>query len=206
MKCGPRSGQTLRLEHPTLRGRHVVLEPLRPEHAQELWPAADEPDLWAYMLYPVRSVADLRAWIQERTAQPETALAFLQRDAHTGQAFGSTSLFDIDLRHRRMEIGHTWIGRSHRRTAANTEAKLLLLRHAFEVLGANRVQLKTDARNARSRAAILRIGAKFEGILRSHMLLHDGHRRDTAMHSVLREEWPAVQLRLEALLDARQRA
>jgi RimJ/RimL family protein N-acetyltransferase len=184
----------------TLTGTHVVLEPLRLEHAQELWSAANEPELWKYMLYRIESVDDLRAWIRDRVADPKTALPFLQRDAKTGQAFGSSSLFDIDLQHIRMEIGHTWVGRTHRRTAANTESKLLLLRHGFEGLDANRIQLKTDARNERSRQAILRIGAQFEGILRSHMVLLDGHRRDTAMHSIVREEWPQVRGRLEAML------
>jgi RimJ/RimL family protein N-acetyltransferase len=178
LKGDARVAAPLPLNPTTLVGRHVRLEPLRMEHADELWAAADEPPMWAYMLYRVETVAK------------------------TGQAFGSSSIFDIDLRHRRMEIGHTWIGRTHRRTAANTEAKFLLLRHGFETLGANRIQLKTDARNERSRKAILRIGAQFEGILRSHMVLLDGHRRDTAMHSIIREEWPMVRRRLEALLAA----
>jgi N-acetyltransferase len=202
LKGDARVAAPLPLNPTTLVGRHVRLEPLRMEHADELWAAADEPPMWAYMLYRVETVDDLRAWIKDRIQDPTTSLPFLQRDAKTGQAFGSSSIFDIDLRHRRMEIGHTWIGRTHRRTAANTEAKFLLLRHGFETLGANRIQLKTDARNERSRKAILRIGAQFEGILRSHMVLLDGHRRDTAMHSIIREEWPMVRRRLEALLAA----
>lgn len=187
----------------TLRGRHVVLEPLRPEHAEELWPAAAERDVWTYMGSDVRTVDDLRAWIGKRQAATVSglgALPFLQRDALTGQAFGSSSLFDIDVANRKLEIGHTWVGRSHRRTAANTEAKRLLLAHAFETMGCVRVQLKCDARNARSRAAIERIGAKPEGVLRHWMILADGHRRDTAFFSILEAEWPAVRTRLDALL------
>lgn len=190
----------------TLRGRHVLLEPLRPEHAEDLWPAAAEPGIWPYMGADgmgVRSVADLGTWIERRVAgEPSRmpALPFLQRDARTGQAFGSSSMFDIDPANRKLEIGHTWIGTSHRRTAANTEAKRLLLAHAFDTLGAVRVQFKADARNLRSRAALERIGAKPEGVLRHWILLPDGHRRDTAFFSVLESEWPAVRGRLDALL------
>jgi RimJ/RimL family protein N-acetyltransferase len=187
----------------TLRGRHVVLEPLRPEHAEELWPAASERDLWRYMGVDVASVDDLRSWIAKRQHAMVPglhALPFLQRDARTGQAFGSTSLFDIDVANRKMEVGHTWLGASHRRTAANTEAKRLVLAHAFEGLGAVRVQLKCDARNARSRAAIERVGAKPEGVLRHWLILPDGHRRDTAFFSILEAEWPAVRDRLDAML------
>lgn len=187
----------------TLRGRHVVLEPLRLEHADELWPAANEPDLWRYMGFDIRSKADLRGWVERRLKPnlPGTGnLPFLQRDVGTGQAFGSTSLFDIDQPNRKMEVGHTWLGASHRRTVANTEAKRLILAHAFEGLGAIRVQLKCDARNARSQAAILRIGAKPEGVQRSWMILPDGHRRDTAFFSILDSEWPAVKAGLDARL------
>jgi RimJ/RimL family protein N-acetyltransferase len=193
----------------TLRGRHVLLQPLRPEHAQELWPAASEREVWTYMGFDVRTVDDLRTWATKRQQPmiPGTqALPFLQRDAATGQAFGSTSLFDIDVANRKMEIGHTWVGRSHRRTAANTEAKRLLLAHAFDTLGAVRVQLKCDARNQRSRAAIERIGARPEGILRHWLILADGHRRDTAFYSILEAEWPGVRDRLDGMLQGATRA
>jgi RimJ/RimL family protein N-acetyltransferase len=102
--------------------------------------------------------------------------------------------------HRRVEIGHTWLAKSAWRTPINTEAKFLLLRHAFETLACNRVQLKTDSRNLRSQAAIERIGAKREGVLRSHMVLPDGHVRDTVMFSILGAEWPAVKARLEQMM------
>lgn len=192
------------LTPPVLRGRHVVLEPLRLEHVDELWPAADEPDLWLYMGFgPVRSRDDLWRWV-ERRLQPSPAglgnIPLLQRDARTGQAFGSTSLFDVDVANRKLEVGHTWVGRSHRRTAANTEAKRLVLGHAFERMGCVRVQLKCDARNLRSAAAIQRIGAKPEGVLRHWMILPDGFRRDTAFFSILEAEWPGVRDRLDGLL------
>lgn len=186
----------------TLRGRHVVLEPLRLEHAEELWEQAAERELWAYMTFDVASIEDLRRWVALRVAagQAGTALPFLQRDARTGQAFGSTSLFDIDPAHRRMELGHTWVGRGHRRTAANTEAKRLLLGHAFDVLGAVRVQLKCDERNVRSAQAIERIGAVREGVWRNQMILADGHRRNAVVFSILDTEWPKVRGRLDQML------
>lgn len=190
----------------TLRGRHVVLEPLRPEHAEELWPAASERDVWRYMGFDVASPGDLREWIARRqhaTVPGLHALPFLQRDARTGQAFGATSLFDVDAANRKLEVGHTWLAASHRRTPANTEAKRLVLGHAFEAMGAVRVQLKCDARNLRSAAAIRRIGATPEGVLRHWLILPDGHRRDTAFFSILEAEWPGVRDRLDALLAAR---
>ncbi|MEA3203860.1 MAG: N-acetyltransferase [Thermoplasmata archaeon] len=186
----------------TLRGRHVVLEPLRLEQAPELWPAADEPDLWRYMLFDVATPADLERWMAARLAPAREgkALPFLLRDARTGQAFGSSSLFDIDVDRRSLEVGHTWVGASHRRTAANTEAKRLLLAHAFETMGAQRVQLRCDERNLRSAAAIARIGGVREGVIRSMVVLPDGHRRNAVVFSILDSEWPAVRARLDAML------
>jgi RimJ/RimL family protein N-acetyltransferase len=186
----------------TLRGRRVLLEPLRQEHARELWPAADEPGLWRYMLFDVASIADLERWVAARLepAAQGKALPFLLRDARTGQAFGSSSLFDIDAARRSLEMGHTWIGASHRRTAANTEAKRLLLAHAFETMGAQRVQLRCDERNQRSAAAITRIGGVREGVIRSMLILPDGHRRNAILFSILDSEWPAVRARLDAML------
>jgi len=186
----------------TLRGRHVVLEPLRVEHVRELWEAASEPEVWTYMGYVVDAPRDLERWVRDRLAAVAagTALAFVQRDAATGTAFGSTSLFDIERRHRRMEIGHTWIGRTHRRTAVNTEAKFMLLQHAFELLDASRVQLKTDAENLRSQAAIERIGATREGVLRAWTIDERGKVRDRVFFSILAAEWPDRKARLEAML------
>lgn len=179
-----------------------MLEPLHVAHASELWPAAREREIWAFMSARVESVEDLAEWIAARAAERSagTALPFLLRDARTREAFGSSSLFDVSLPHKRMEIGHTWIGASHRRTAANTEAKLLLFTHAFDALRANRVQLKTDARNVRSQRAIERLGAVKEGVLRQHVVMPDGYLRDSVMYSVIRPEWPAVRARLLGFL------
>jgi RimJ/RimL family protein N-acetyltransferase len=204
VQVAPRPRPRVQVHPVTLRGRHVVLEPLRPEHAQELWPAASERDLWKYMLFDVAAPADLGRWVAARLAPAREgrALPFLLRDARTGQAVGSTSLFDIDAEHRSLEVGHTWVGASHRRTAANTEAKRLLLAHAFEAMGAQRIQLKCDERNARSAAAIARIGGVREGVIRSLLILPDGHRRNAILFSILDREWPAVRARLDALLAA----
>jgi len=185
-----------------LEGKHVRLEPLRREHVDELWPAASERDIWRYMGLRVESPPDLSRWVDARVKAGEsgTAIPFVHRDAATGAAFGSTSLFDIDLPNKRMEIGHTWLGASHRRTAANTESKLLMFAHAFDALGAERVQLKTDVENLRSQAAIARLGAVREGILRRLVVYADGTSHDRVMFSVIRDEWPTVRARLESLL------
>ena len=120
--------------------------------------------------------------------------------APNGRVVGSTSYLNISRGDRGLEIGSTWLGRPWQRTGINTEAKYLLLRHAFEDLGAVRVQLKTDARNLQSQAAIERLGAVREGVLRKHMLVRDGHLRDSVMYSVTDDEWPAVKTRLEVLV------
>jgi RimJ/RimL family protein N-acetyltransferase len=119
-----------------------------------------------------------------------------------GQVIGSTRYGNVSLENHRVEIGWTWIGRAWQRSAVNTEAKYLMLRHAFETLGCKRVELKTDALNERSRNAILRIGAKQEGIFRRHLLTDTGRMRDTVYFSILDDEWPAVRARLEARLAA----
>ncbi len=190
---------------PILAGKHVRLEPLLEAHAGELWAAADEDDIWTWMPPRPADEGALRDWIRARRAglADGTWIPFLQRDPETGQAFGSTSMFDIDLVNRSLEIGFTWIGRTHRRTGANTEAKRLLLSYAFETMGMNRVQLKTDARNVRSQRAMARIGATREGVLRAHRVLPDGFVRDSAVFSVVRGEWDAVKSHQARLLKPR---
>lgn len=190
---------------PHLVGPHARLEPLQPEHAEALWDAASDRDVWTYMMAKVESPTDLRRWIEARLepVAKHSAQAFLIRDA-AGTACGSTSLFDITP-HKTMEVGHTWLGAAWRRTAVNTQAKRLILGHAFETLHAIRVQLKCDERNARSRAAILRLGATFEGILRHQTTLPDGHKRNGAIYSIIDTEWPGVrQLLDDAVDDARR--
>lgn len=186
-----------------LTGKHVRLEPLRLTHVDDLTVAGDEPEIWRYLpCPPARSREQMCAWIDARLEQERqaTGFAFAVIDLRTGRVVGSTSFLEIAGRDHRLEIGGTWLGRSARRTAINTEAKFLLLRHAFETLQASRVQLKTDGRNLRSQAAIERIGAVKEGVLRAHMILPDGFVRDTVMYSIIAAEWPDVKRRLERML------
>ena len=188
-----------------LSGRAVRLEPLEPRHARDLFEAGRDSDLWAYLPRPApETPSDMSDWIEEALAAQERGeeVPFALVDPASGRAIGSTRIGDIRRPHRGIEIGYTWIGRDHQRTAVNTEAKLLLLSHAFDDLGAVRVQLKTHRRNVTSQRAIARIGAVREGVLRRHMCVWDGHVRDTVMYSVVSEDWPAVRRRLETLLES----
>ena len=186
-----------------LVGAHVRLEPLAPAHAADLFVAGSEPSIWSYLPRPaLRSEDDARAWIEEARAALAAGeqVPFAIVDTHGGRAIGSTRYLDVRREHRGLEIGWTWIATAHQRSAVNTEAKRLLFTHAFDELGALRVQLKTDARNLRSQRAIERLGAVREGVLRSHVFAGDGVLRDTVMYSVLAGEWPAVRARLDRAL------
>jgi N-acetyltransferase len=186
-----------------LTGRVVRLEPLELGHLDDLAGVCGEPEIWKYFAGPpALTREELRGWIGAKQEQQSkgTSLSFAVVSLIDGRAVGSTSYLDLCPADQRLEIGSTWLGRPARRTAVNTECKYLLLRHAFEILGANRVQLKTDARNLRSQAAIERIGARREGVLRSHMVMHDGFLRDTVMYSIVAPEWPEVKSRLEQML------
>jgi RimJ/RimL family protein N-acetyltransferase len=184
------------LDPVVLAGRYVRLEPLTADHADALWAVARDPELWRWTLAPVRSRADFDLYI--RTALDAqaagTALPFVI--VAGSEVAGSTRFANLDVANRRVEIGWTFVGGPWQRTAVNTEAKGLLLRHAFETLGARRVEFKTDARNATSRAALARLGATEEGTLRQHMVRADGTSRDTVYFSVVAGEWPDVQARL----------
>ena len=185
----------------TLEGRQVRLEPLADVHMEGLMRHGDDDELWRYLTYARAHPADsVRAWSEAvRAAQAKgDGLAWAIVDAVSGEAVGGTTFLDVSLADKRLEIGNTWLGKAAWRTAINTEAKLLLLTHAFETLGCNRVQLKTDARNERSQVAIARLGAVREGVLRAHMVMPDGWLRDTVMFSILAAEWPAVRTRLKA--------
>ncbi len=187
----------------TLTGRVVRLEPLSEAHVPDLTIVGQDDAIWAYMPYaPVHSEADMRAWVLELLARQArgTDLPFAVVYLESGRAVGATRYMDIQPAHRGLEIGGTWYGRAFQRTAANTESKYLLLRHAFEHLGCIRVQLKTDLRNERSQRAIERLGARREGVLRHNMIMPDGHRRDSVYFSILAEEWPEVKARLEGML------
>ena len=186
----------------TLRGRHVVLEPLDERHAAGIFEAMRDEEVCRYLAWaPPATIDDTRALIreaQELTARGQ-ALAFAQVWSPSGTAIGSTRLLDIRLKDRQVEIGSTFLARGYWRTPANTEAKYLLLRHCFESAGCVRVALKTDGRNTRAQTAIERLGAVREGVLRKHMNVR-GYQRDTVYYSILDTEWPAVKAHLEARL------
>lgn len=182
----------------TLEGRFVRLEPLSELHRADLEAAAaQDPATFAYMGSSL-PLLGWEAWLREALEGPYVAWATV--DVAANAAVGSTRFGDISLADDRLEIGWTWIAPSHQRTAINTEAKLLQLTYAFEILGADRVALKTDARNERSQRAIERLGAVREGALRHHIRMPDGLRRDTVYYSILADEWPRVRARLEELL------
>ena len=187
----------------TLRGRIVRLEPLSLDHVPGLADVALDPAIWQWTIARPRSEADLRAWAETalRARDAGTELPFATIDVATDRPIGATRYMNIALEHRRLEIGWTWVAPRWQRTGANREAKLLMLTHAFEALGCRRVEFKTDSLNEPSRAALLGIGATFEGIFRNHMVMPDGRMRHSAYYSVIDDEWPAVKARLERLLD-----
>ncbi len=188
----------------TLQGRLVRLEPLALEHVPGLARIGLDPAIHRWTRLRPTGEDDLRAWVGTAlaTATSGEEVPFTIVRQATGEPIGSTRYMAIAPEHRRLEIGWTWLGLDHQRTGANREAKRLLLAHAFETLGANRVEFKTDSRNDKSRAALLGIGAQFEGIFRNHMLTPQGIRH-SAWYSVTVEDWPAVRDRLEAGLAAR---
>ena len=202
-----KKGRRLNLTPITLGGRHVRLEPLAQTHHAALCAVGLDPELWELIPYRVVTSEDMAAYIQTAVnAQAAgTALPFATVHAPSGQVIGSTRYLNIDRANRRAEIGSTWIARPWRRTAVNTEAKYLMLRHAFETLDCIRVELKTDALNLRSRNAILRIGAREEGTLRQHMVTWSGRLRDSVYFSILDSEWPAVKQDLERKLSGAAR-
>lgn len=185
-----------------LTGRRVRLEPISLDHVDDLAAAGADPSIWTLTIARPADRAGIEAWV--RTAMANAAagseLPFATVEIATEKAIGSTRFMSIVPDHRRLEVGWTWLGPAHQRSGANREAKLLQLTHAFEDLGANRVEFKTDARNEKSRNALLGIGATFEGIFRSHMIMPTGPLRDSAWYSVIATEWPAVKAHLQGLL------
>lgn len=181
-----------------LTGDRVRLEPLGLEHVDDLTLAGADPSIWALTVARPTDRAGIEAWVRTALANAAagTEMPFATIDLGTGRAVGSTRFMAIVPDHRRLEIGWTWLAPDRQRSGANREAKLLQLTHAFEELGANRVEFKTDARNEKSRNALLGIGASFEGIFRSHMIMPTGPLRDSAWYSVIAPEWPGVKARL----------
>jgi RimJ/RimL family protein N-acetyltransferase len=186
----------------TLEGQVVRLEPLSLAHLPDLVVAGDYEDLWRYTLDDNQGEANMRRYVETAVGEWRRGEAFPFAVVHRalGKAIGSTRFAAVSRPNRGVEIGWTWYAPAHQRSAVNTESKFLLLEYAFETLGCIRVELKTDARNARSRAAILRLGATEEGTLRSKVIMRDCYRRDTVYYSILDSEWPAVKERLKAFL------
>ena len=191
------------LEPVTLEGRIVRLEPLSRDHLDGLADVAFDPDLWRWTLAGPVDGAALEAWLDAAIANRAagTELPFATIEKASGRPIGSSRYLSIVPEHRRLEIGWTWVARDRQRSGVNREAKLLMLEHAFERIGCQRVEFKTHARNEQSRAALAGIGATFEGIFRKHMLGRDGQVRDSAYFSITDDEWPAVKARLRESVD-----
>ena len=185
-----------------LEGRHVRLEPLGLDHAEDLMAAAADPLVWRWLPDKVGSRLELDRWLEAALRAQATGaeFPFAVVDLRSGRAVGSTRYMDVSPGHRGVEVGWTWYATDAWGTAVNPEAKLLLLGHAFERWRAIRLYLKTDSLNARSRAAILKLGARYEGDLRNHRIRPDGSYRHSSYYSILDSEWPAVKLGLEQRL------
>jgi len=187
-----------------LAGRIVALEPLAASHAEGLLEVALHPDIWQRTIDRLSTPEDLRAWLDVALEEQRTgrSIPFATVERATGRVIGSTRFGHLDPRNRHVEIGWTWIAPAWQRTAVNTEAKYLMLCHAFEQWGCHRVELKTDALNAQSRRAIERLGAVQEGVLRRYQQTQGGRMRDTVIYSILDQEWPGVRSALERRLSA----
>lgn len=187
----------------TLTGQHVQLEPMAHDHVQALNEAAADGELWKLWYTSVPDGGHMGTWIDKSLGQQTQGLAlpFVVRDLATGAIVGSTRYMNVDADNRRLEIGSTWYAARVQRSAINTECKLLLLTHAFETLGCIAVEFRTHWLNQRSRAAIARLGAKQDGVLRNHRVLADGSYRDTVVFSIIESEWPAVKNHLTFKLE-----
>jgi len=187
----------------TLQGRIVRLEPLSEAHLAGLAEVAFDPSIWRWTTSQPHDLASLREWLEAalvgRAAGTEEPFATVEQAS--GRPIGSTRFMSIVPEHRRLEIGWTWVAPAWQRSGANREAKLLQMRHAFEVLGANRVEFKTDSLNEKANPALLAVGATFEGTFRNHMIMPGGRLRHSNYYSVTAEEWPRVREALERSLE-----
>ncbi|KUZ64522.1 GCN5 family acetyltransferase [Burkholderia ubonensis] len=189
-------------EQPTLTGEHVELQPLNASHAQALLAAAADGQLWNLRVTVVPGPDTIDAYLATalQGSAEGTVMPFAIVERATGRVVGSTRFWKIDRKNRKLEIGHTWLGESVQRSRVNTEAKWLLLTYAFETLRCVRVQFTTDELNEKSRAAILRLGAKQEGIVRHERIMPDGRKRNSVRFSIIDDEWPDVKARLRERL------
>jgi N-acetyltransferase len=185
----------------TLEGSAVRLEPIRPEHAEIFWEIAKDnlDDIFQWIPYRMKTREDFQRLLEKAFEEQQAgqSVVFATVEHGSGRVIGSTRFMNIDRANRRVEIGSTWIVPAWQRTAVNTEAKYLMLRHAFEEWRCIRVELKTDALNQKSRNAILRVGAKEEGTLRKHVITWTGRVRDSVYFSILDTEWPEVRTALQ---------
>lgn len=191
----------MKIEPVTLCGACVRLEPLAVGHVAGLAGVGLDPELWRWIPFSVTTEDEMLGYVLTALDEQRrgVSLPFAIVDTPSGAVIGCTRYMNIEAAHRRLEIGSTWLTSSRQRTRANTEAKLLLLTHAFETLGANRVELKTDVLNEKSRKAIARIGATEEGVFRKHVITASGRVRDTVYFSIIDSEWPAAKARLLAM-------
>ena len=192
------------LSQPSLTGPRILLRPLLASDAAALVAAAADGELWRLPFTVVPSAETVDVYIGNALAGQAagTVMPFATVLRETGQVIGSTRFWKIDRVHRKLEIGSTWIAASWQKSFVNTEAKYLMLRHAFEAMACVRVQFTTDEINAKSRAAILRLGAKQEGIVRHERIMPDGRKRNSVRFSIIDDEWPAVKEQLEMRLRA----
>ena len=192
------------VERVALRGKRIALEPLSAEHLPGLAAAITDGQLWSIPVTLVPHPDELPAFLNlaETRYAAQLERVFATVDLASGAIVGSTRFMVINRDHRRVEIGFTFIAQRWQRSYVNTEAKYLMLRHAFEEWGCNRVEFITDVLNTKSRQAILRLGAREEGTLRSHMIMRDGRIRDSALYSVIQSEWPGVKSGLQAKIAA----
>ena len=183
----------------TLQGKHVSLEPLQQQHLADIAAAAADGQLWKLFFTSVPSPENTQNWLNIALdmQQQQKALPFIVREKASGQIVGATRYCNMDANNKRLEIGYTWYAQRVQRSPVNTECKLLLLGHAFEEFGCIAVEFRTDWFNQRSQAAIERLGAKRDGVLRNHMILPDGRIRDTVVYSILNSEWPGVKKNLQ---------
>lgn len=192
------------LEPVRLEGAHVCLEPLTQAHHPGLCRVGLDPEIWRWVHTPPFTEVGMAAYIDDaiKLQTLGTGLPFALIDQRSGEPVGSTRFVEYSAKNRTVEIGWTWLAPAWQRTVFNTEAKFMLLRHAFEQLGCIRVQFKTDSLNERSQTALARIGATREGVLRNHMIVHDGRIRHSVYYSILDTEWPAVKAKLQTLLSS----
>lgn len=185
----------------TLEGKHVLLCPPSISDLDGLSSAAQDGEIWnnPYALFP--GIGEMSQYLQDLLKDSKAILPFIIIHKQSNKVAGTTRYLNIDYDNYRLEIGHTWIAQSHRRTAVNTESKFLMLQHAFEKLNCIAVEIRTDVLNEVSRKAIERLGAKQDGILRNHKIMREGRIRDTVSYSIIKSEWPSVKEKILQRID-----